>query len=591
MTGPYEAIRAALPAYDVTGELGRGGWGVVLAGHHRQLGRLVAIKQLPPNFATDAIVRGRFTSEARLLASLDHPHVVPVYDFVDQDGLCLLVMELLPNGSVWQHFKAEGFSAPSAVAVALAVAAGLKSAHDAGILHRDVKPENLMFGANGTLKVTDFGIAKMVGGGETLATRAGDVLGTPAYMAPEQARGLALTPATDVYALATVLYELLAGRLPFPDETDPMALLFKHAFEPPVPLQQAAPFIPVEVTEVVMHGLATDPASRYPTAEAFGAALSAASYRQWGPSWLTSQAVPVLGASTMTMPPPPGLRAPPTVHAGPIVRPVEADHAPAIPLAELSEADLVPVQKVAPPPKPLVPFVVASALALAVLVIAAVGLGSPARGGSLAGRSIIVAGQSAVGSHRVTIDLTKPVAVRVGRSRAADHIRLSLLAGGVALRTVDAPRPRSGAAVLPALRPPYVFGGHVTGRLELLTSGAVVGTWQFAATTKQSPYLTAVAGGDALLVLFAAGYLESFLRAMRRSRSRVSGSVGVPIAAALLGVGAVIAAWVVLGREPTPSSLIACAVVAAGAGIAATIGALRIGRRRRFRRRTVRPSR
>lgn len=288
MTDPYGAIRGALPAYDVTGQLGRGGWGVVLAGHHRQLGRPVAIKQLPPNFASDAVVRSRFTSEARLLASLDHPHVVPVYDFVDQDGLCLLVMELLPKGSVWERFKADGFSGPSAVAVALAVAAGLKSAHDGGILHRDIKPENLMFAANGALKVTDFGIAKMVGGGETLATKAGDVLGTPAYMAPEQARGLELTPATDIYALSTVLYELLAGKLPFPDEPDPMALLFKHAFEPPVPLHQAAPSVPPEVADVVMHGLATDPGARFATAEAFGSALSAASYRQWGPSWLNS---------------------------------------------------------------------------------------------------------------------------------------------------------------------------------------------------------------------------------------------------------------------------------------------------------------
>lgn len=590
MTDPYGAIRAALPAYDVTGQLGRGGWGVVLAGQHRQLGRQVAIKQLPPNFAADAVVRARFTSEARLLASLDHPHVVPVYDFIAQDGVCLLVMELLPKGSVWQRFKAEGFSGPSAVAVALAVAAGLKSAHDSGILHRDIKPENLMFAANGALKVTDFGIAKMVSGGETLATKAGDVLGTPAYMAPEQARGLALTPATDVYALATVLYELLAGALPYPDEPDPMALLFKHAFELPVPLHQVAPAVPSEVADVVMHGLATDPAARYASAEAFGAALAAASYRQWGPSWLTSQSVPVLGASTMTTPPPPGPRAPLTVQASPVMRPTEVDHAPAIALADLSEADLVPVQKVVPP-KPLVPFLIAVALAVAVLVIAAVGLGSPPRGGSLAARSITVAGQSAVTSDRVTIDLSKPVAVRVGRVGSADHVRLSLLSGGITLRTVEAPLRRSVETALPAPKPPYLFGGHVTARLELLTRGAVTGTWQFGATTNQSPYLTAVTGVDALLLLFAIGYLESFLRAMRRSRSRVSGSVGAPIMAALLGAVAAVAAWIVLGREPTVVTVLTCTVVAGGAGLAAAIGALRVGRRRRLRRRTARPSR
>ena len=215
MTNDFDLVAAALPAYDIGGEIGRGAWGVVLAGRHRQLQRHVAIKQLPASFAADPTVRARFTAEARLLASLDHPHVVPVYDFVQRDELCVLVMEMLTGGTVWSRFTSSGFSAPSAVAVALACAAGLKAAHEQGILHRDIKPENLMFGARGALKVTDFGIAKMVGGAETLATRAGEVIGTPAYMAPEQARGGELSPATDVYALSTMLYELLAGVLPF----------------------------------------------------------------------------------------------------------------------------------------------------------------------------------------------------------------------------------------------------------------------------------------------------------------------------------------------------------------------------------------
>ncbi|HXW32552.1 MAG TPA: serine/threonine-protein kinase, partial [Acidimicrobiales bacterium] len=254
MTLDVDQVSEALPQYEIGAELGRGAWGVVIAGRHRQLERQVAIKQLPRAFAADPQVRARFVTEARTLASLDHPHVVPVYDFVDKDGLCLLVMEMLSGGTVWSRFLSEGFTAPAACALALAAAAGLQAAHARGVLHRDVKPENLMFSSSTALKVTDFGIAKVVGGEQTFATRAGEVVGTPAYIAPEQARGAALSPATDVYALATMLYELLTGELPFSDEGDAMALLFRHAFEAPVPIAERAPALASEIGEVVMQG-------------------------------------------------------------------------------------------------------------------------------------------------------------------------------------------------------------------------------------------------------------------------------------------------------------------------------------------------
>src|SRR5438477_6722443 len=155
-----EAVAAALPLYEVEGELGHGAWGVVLAGRHRQLGRDVAIKQLPRSFGADPAVRSRFIAEARLLASLDHPHVVPVYDFVERDGLCLLVMERLTGGTLWARFTDLGVTTDDACAVVVASCAALQCAHDRGVLHRDIKPENLMFSGSGTLKVTDFGIAK-----------------------------------------------------------------------------------------------------------------------------------------------------------------------------------------------------------------------------------------------------------------------------------------------------------------------------------------------------------------------------------------------------------------------------------------------
>ncbi|MVU76169.1 protein kinase [Nocardia sp. ET3-3] len=292
-------VRAALPGYEIGGQIGRGGCGVVLAGIHRGLNRRVAIKQIPPQFADDMQVRRRFVAEAQIMAALDHPHVVPVYDYVEHDDMCLLVLEYLPGGTVENRFITAGFEATAALAVALSCAAGLDAAHRGGILHRDVKPSNLMFAANGALKLTDFGIAKIVGGDETLVTRAGEIIGTPSYIAPEQVRGQQLSPATDVYALATMLYQLLSGVLPFPPGSDALAMLFAHAYGDPVPLTEVAPFVPHPIAEAVMRGLAPDPADRYDTAEIFGIALAEPAAHLWGANWLTPVGIPVIGADTI----------------------------------------------------------------------------------------------------------------------------------------------------------------------------------------------------------------------------------------------------------------------------------------------------
>ncbi|WP_330182660.1 protein kinase [Nocardia sp. NBC_01503] len=292
-------VRAALPGYVVDGQVGRGGCGVVLAGTHRGLNRRVAIKQIPPQFADDTQVRRRFVAEARVIAALDHPHVVPVYDFIEHEDMCLLVLEYLPGGTVESRFVTAGFEATAAVAVALSCAAGLDAAHRNGILHRDVKPSNLMFSVNGTLKLTDFGIAKIIGGEETLVTRAGEIIGTPSYIAPEQVRGQQLSPSTDVYALAAMLYQLLSGTLPFPPGADAMAMLFAHAYGDPVPLDSVAPTVPRPIAEAVMRGLAPDPAERFDTAEHFGIALAEPAAHCWGANWLTPVGIPLIGADTI----------------------------------------------------------------------------------------------------------------------------------------------------------------------------------------------------------------------------------------------------------------------------------------------------
>jgi N-acetylneuraminic acid mutarotase len=358
-------IEAALPLYEVEGELSRGAWGVVFGARHRQLGREVAIKELPRTFGADPAVRARFVAEARVLASLDHSHIVPIYDFVERDGLCLLVMERLTGGTVASRFEARAFTPQSSCAVGLATCAALHYAHQHGVLHRDIKPDNLMFSSQNVLKVTDFGLAKVIGGSATVATRAGDVLGTPAYMAPEQAQGEVLGPATDIYALGTVLYVLLAGRLPFPEDANPLTMLYRHVHEQPTPLVDAATHIPPEIAAVVSRALATNPADRHPDAETFAVSLAEAAAGSWGPGWLGDSGITVVATGTVLS----AAVSRGRTHAAPIAhQPSGHGPAEAVPTAPAASAetaapgDLVPVNRLqrdflepAPPPPTAAP--------------------------------------------------------------------------------------------------------------------------------------------------------------------------------------------------------------------------------------------
>ena len=273
-----------LPSYDIGEELGRGSTGVVLAARHRQLGREVAIKLLPPELAENPLVRRRFVDEAKLLASFSHVHIVPVYDFVEQDGLCLLVMERLGGGTL-DAYARDGIEPPAGCAAVIALCSGLQYAHERGVLHRDVKPGNVLVANDGLVKVTDFGIAKVLGGSETLATRAGFVLGTPAYMAPEQAKGTDVGPGTDIYGAGAVLYELLAGELPFPPEGNPLQMLYSRIHSEPRPLADTAPAVPAPLAAVVMRALEREPGERQGSADELGREIAAAATDAWGSDW------------------------------------------------------------------------------------------------------------------------------------------------------------------------------------------------------------------------------------------------------------------------------------------------------------------
>lgn len=642
MTAVEDGIRAALPGYDIGGQIGRGGCGVVLSGTHRMLQRKVAIKQIPPQFAEDDVVRRRFIAEAQLMAAIDHPHIVPVYDFIEHDGLCVLVMEYLPGGTVAQRFTKDGFDASSAIAVALACSAGLHASHSQGVLHRDIKPANLMFAASGMVKLTDFGIAKIVGGNDTLMTRAGEIVGTPSYIAPEQARGQEVTAATDVYALATMVYQLLSGVLPFPPGEDSMAVLFMHAFEEPTPLADAAPSIPKPIADVVMRGLATDPTDRFDSAEAFGVALAEPAVHSWGTNWLTPVGIPVVGSDTiiaaatgqrssvgMPAPPPSSTvtlpdKAPPETAAAARVKPdataasvapetaasarvkpdataasiapetaVGARIKPAQPLppanvdlADVRRDDVAPVREVVKFRSPRVPFAIAAALGLLAVAIALIGIGSPPRGGDVPPGTVTIAGVDPVTADAVDLDMSKPIPVTVTGVPAADVALGWNIFGATVGRHVAplVPGAQASTADVPAPVNPYVVAGRMTGELTVSQPGDAPLTYRFGMDSTQSAMTTALAVATVVLTLFAAAYVESYIRALRRGRSRFSGSFGLPLAAGGLGIAAVAAAWVLLGVEPTVATLIGSAVLAAGGGVAATLGAMRIGYKYRYRR-------
>ena len=270
-------LAAVLPCYEIGSVLGRGAFCSVYAARHSRLGREVAIKVLPPKLMSDPYARDRFATEARILASLHHEHVVRVHGYVEDD-LCVLIMERLRGGRLADRLRLpQSPSHAQSCAWALAALYGLDHAHHRGILHRDVKPENLLFSEQRVLKVSDFGLASMVGAGGMRSTTAASAFGTPAYMAPEQisrAAGL-LSPATDVWALGAVMFEMLAGARPFADGEVGDVLLKRMTMDPP-PLDAVAPGVPKELVEVVMCALARAPADRYQSAGEFAAALELA---------------------------------------------------------------------------------------------------------------------------------------------------------------------------------------------------------------------------------------------------------------------------------------------------------------------------
>ncbi|MFN0093121.1 MAG: protein kinase domain-containing protein, partial [Acidimicrobiales bacterium] len=254
--------------YELHSLVARGGMAEVFLARDQLLDRPVAVKVLFPEFAADPAFVERFRREAQAAANLNHPHIVGVYDWGSHGGTYYIVMEYVNGRSLAEILRTEGTLHPDRAAdVATDIAAALYFAHRNGVVHRDIKPGNVLITASGHVKVADFGIARAMGvtTSDNL-TQAGSVMGTAAYFSPEQAQGLAVDPRSDLYSLGVVLHEMLAGRPPFRGDT-PVAIAYKHVQEAPTPLRRLNPLTPPALEAITLKLLAKNPANRYASAD------------------------------------------------------------------------------------------------------------------------------------------------------------------------------------------------------------------------------------------------------------------------------------------------------------------------------------
>jgi serine/threonine-protein kinase len=253
--------------YELHRRLARGGMADVYLARDLLLDRPVAVKVLFPEYAKEETFVERFRREAQAAANLSHPNIVAIYDWGQQSGTYFIVMEYIEGRSLAEILRTEGPLHPTRSAeIAADVASALGFAHRNGVVHRDVKPGNVMIGPQGQVKVADFGIAQAVAGGLSSLTQTGSVMGTATYFSPEQAQGKTVDPRSDLYSLGCVLYEMVAARPPFQGDT-PVAIAYKHVQEQPIPPSAVGIAVPAPLEAIVMKLLHKSPADRYASAE------------------------------------------------------------------------------------------------------------------------------------------------------------------------------------------------------------------------------------------------------------------------------------------------------------------------------------
>ncbi len=258
MLGPYRIIS----------QVGQGGMATVYKAYQASMDRNVAIKVLPRQLAESPEFAARFQQEARIIARLEHPHILPVFDFGESDGVTYFVMRYLEAGTLKTKMEAGPLSLNEIDRLFTQLAEALNYAHGHGIIHRDLKPANALIDESGNLFLTDFGIAKLLESASPRLTQTDAIMGTPAYISPEQARAETVNQRSDIYSLGIILYEMVTGSVPFVADT-PLAVILKHISDPLPPPSIVKKDIPQPIERVILKALAKDPDDRYATAAEF----------------------------------------------------------------------------------------------------------------------------------------------------------------------------------------------------------------------------------------------------------------------------------------------------------------------------------
>ena len=256
-------MKQQLGHYDIVAELGRGGMGVVYKGYEGSLNRYVAIKVLADSLANDAAVKERFLREARSMAALNDPHIIQIYFIGDDEGQTYFVMEFVDGESLGSVLKREGLLHPDQAArIVYQTALGLATAHDRGVIHRDIKPGNIMVGSRGNVKIVDFGIALSTQDFSKKLTSTGEFVGTPGYLSPEVCLGKPVDQRSDIFSLGIVLFEMLAGRMPFTDES-PLGLMLEVVKAEIPDVCTLNHEVDPELSRMLARMIAKDPRDRY----------------------------------------------------------------------------------------------------------------------------------------------------------------------------------------------------------------------------------------------------------------------------------------------------------------------------------------
>lgn len=269
------AIPSKFGRYEIKSELGRGGMATVYRAYDPLFDREVALKVLPREMLHDPQFRSRFDRELKIVAGLEHPAIVPVYDVGEEDGQPYFVMRYMNGGSLAGEIEKGRFSIEDAARIIEKVAHGLAYAHRKGVVHRDLKPDNILFDDTGAPFISDFGVAKLTEAASSL-TGSG-VIGTPAYMSPEQAQGIEIDSRSDVYGLGVIVYQMLSGQQPYSADT-PMGVVVKHITEPVPEILKTLPTLPYEVDQIIKTSMAKDKNKRYTTAVDLSKALNVVAF-------------------------------------------------------------------------------------------------------------------------------------------------------------------------------------------------------------------------------------------------------------------------------------------------------------------------